>query len=311
VQRPVDPDSSAVHSPALDAVTQLASSGLDLIEPPSRAARSTAALPAATHSPTDGLSGSVDLGGVGSAGTPARAFEESINLSGGGPGTSTAKGAAATAKQVAKRAGSSVDRALGAVDLGIGEAARAGLIRVGAAAKSAGMPNLGRGLVRLGGAARWAAPALAVGGAVLPAVTGAMDGFNQAGVGGAAIQGGTGLAGAAIGGAIGSVIPGFGTVIGAGIGSMLGSGVGSALTSGVSGLVEKAQAGDTGWAGGIGRALDPFIDTAFEKQQQAALQQMNSPAMRMIRDQENARIAQARADQTHALLMQSYLQGLR
>lgn len=234
------------------------------------------------------------------------------NVSDGGPGTSTAKGEDTIRKQVAKRAGggkdfaAAADSALGAFDLGIGEVARDGLHRAGAAARSAGMPKLGRGLYRLGSAARFAAPALAVGGAVLPAAMGAMEGFNQAGVGGAAIQGGTGLGGAALGAAIGSAfLPGVGTVIGAGLGSMAGSGIGSALTSGAVGLVEKGQTGDRSVFGAIGRALDPVIDTAFEKEQKAALQQMNSPAMQEIRAQERARMERARALQAEQMLMQA------
>jgi hypothetical protein len=187
--------------------------------------------------------------------------------------------------------------------------AQRGLQRAGAAARSGGMKNLGNALYRAGGAARVLAPATAFGGAVLPAVFGAMDGYGQAGTGGALIQGGTGAAGALAGGAIGTaILPGIGTVIGAGIGSMLGSGAGSGLTGLAQGAVEKAQMGDTGFMGGIGRALDPLIETDFEKEQKAVLQQMNSPAMRAIQEQQRTRDAQARADQAQQVLMQSYMQ---
>jgi len=231
------------------------------------------------------------------------------NVSGGGPGTSTAKGEATVARQAAKRGGLGlVDDALGAPDLGIGGMAQRGLQRAGAAARSGGMKNLGNALYRAGGAARVLAPAAAFGGAVLPAVFGAMDGYGQAGTGGALIQGGTGAAGALAGGAIGTaILPGVGTVIGAGIGSMLGSGAGSGLTGLAQGAVEKAQEGDTGFMGSIGRALDPLIETDFEKEQKAVLQQMNSPAMQAIRQQERTRQEIARADQAQALLMQAYL----
>ena len=231
------------------------------------------------------------------------------NVSGGGPGTSTAKGEATVARQAAKRGGLGlVDDALGAPDLDIGGMAQRGLQRAGAAARSGGMKNLGNALYRAGGAARVLAPAAAFGGAVLPAVFGAMDGYGQAGTGGALIQGGTGAAGALAGGAIGTaILPGVGTVIGAGIGSMLGSGAGSGLTGLAQGAVEKAQMGDTGFMGGIGRALDPLIETDFEKEQKAVLQQMNSPAMRAIQEQQRTRDAQARADQAQQVLMQSYM----
>jgi len=240
---------------------------------------------------------------------PDISLTETPNVSGGGPGTSTAKGEATVARQAAKRGGLGlVDDALGAPDLGIGGMAQRGLQRAGAAARSGGMKNLGNALYRAGGAARVLAPAAAFGGAVLPAVFGAMDGYGQAGTGGALIQGGTGAAGALAGGAIGTaILPGVGTVIGAGIGSMLGSGAGSGLTGLAQGAVEKAQMGDTGFMGGIGRALDPLIETDFEKEQKAVLQQMNSPAMQAIRQQERTRQEIARADQAEALLMQAYL----
>jgi hypothetical protein len=73
-------------------------------------------------------------------------------------------------------------------------------------------------------------------------------------------------------------------------------------------MVEKAQAGDTGLMGNIGRALDPFVDTAFEKEQKAVLQQMNSSAMQLIQEQQRTREAQARASQARQVLMQSYMQ---
>ncbi|MCE2837099.1 MAG: hypothetical protein LW834_09060 [Cyanobium sp. 49614_E6] len=232
------------------------------------------------------------------------------NVSGGGPGTSTAKGHGNVKQQMAKRGLlETADAALGSLDLGLGGMAQKGMQRAGAAARAGGMKNLGNALFRAGGAARVLAPAAAVGGAVLPAVFGAMDGYEQAGAGGALIQGGSGAAGALAGGAIGTaILPGVGTVIGAGIGSMLGSGAGSGLTGLAQGAVEKAQQGDTGLMGSIGRALDPLIDTPFEAEQKAVLQQMNSPAMKAIQEQERTRQAQARAQQSQQLLMQSYMQ---
>ena len=97
-------------------------------------------------------------------------------------------------------------------------------------------------------------------------------------------------------------------MIGAGIGSMIGSGVGSGLTGLAQGAVEKAQQGDTGFMGSIGRAMDPLIESPFETEQKAVLQQMHSPAMKAIQEQERFRQAQARAQQAQQLLMQSYLQ---
>ena len=152
--------------------------------------------------------------------------------------------------------------------------------------------------------ARWAAPAAAFGGTfALPAITGALSGNETAGAAGAALQGGSALAGAAIGQAL-IPIP----FVGAAIGSMAGNAIGGGLASGAANLVEKSQAGDTGFMGSIGQALDPFVDTAFEKEQKAVMQQMNSPAMREIKQQERTRMEQARAQQAQQLLMQSYMQ---
>jgi hypothetical protein len=229
-------------------------------------------------------------------------------VSGGGPGTSTAKGAAATAKQIAKRGWmQEADQFLANPAHSVGTASEQGLRNTSAFLLRRGMPGLAGMAKNLAPIARWGAPAAAAGLTVgLPAITGAMEGNDKAGAGGAVLQGGGALAGALIGQTLIPV-----PFVGAAVGSMIGNAVGGGLASGAAGLVEKGQAGDTGWAGGIGRALDPFVDTAFEKQQTAALQQMNSPAMRMIRDQETARVEQARADQAHAVLMQAYLQQIR
>lgn len=243
--------------------------------------------------------------GTGEGATPLGAR----NMSDGGPGTSSAKGQAAIDRTTARRGvGANVDAALGAFDLGIGEMARGGLRRAGAAARANGMKNLGNALFRAGGVARFGAPVAALGGSLLPAAMGAMEGFGEAGTGGALIQGGTAAAGTAAGAAIGTaILPGVGTVIGAGLGGMLASPVGKGLTGLAQGAVEKAQMGDTGPMGSIGRMLDPLIDTPFENEQKAILQQMNSPAMLAIKEQERTREAKARADMAYQALMQSYV----
>lgn len=256
-----------------------------------------------------GAGGPEDVGGGGpGGGGPGGGGPE--NVSGGGAGTSTAQGNATVRRQRERRGrlSGAVETMLNSADLGIGGLANKGLRRAGALARLRGMPTLGRSLANLGGAAKVLAPVAAYGTAVLPAVMGAVDGYNQAGAGGAVIQGASGGTGALIGGAIGTAIaPGVGTVIGAGIGSMLGSGVGGALTRGAQGLVEASQAGAGGPLDGIGRALDPLIDTPFEVEQRQVMQQMNSPAMQAIKRQEAARAAKARADQAEAMVLQYYL----
>jgi hypothetical protein len=230
------------------------------------------------------------------------------NVSGGGPGTSSAKGADTIARQAAKRGGNEL---LGNLDSFLtnpagasGKAAEGGLRNVSAALHRRGMPGLAGMAKSLAPVARWGVPAAALAGTtVLPAAFGAMEGNEKAGTAGAVLQGGSALAGAAIGQAL-IPIPGVGAVIG----SMAGNAIGGGLASGAASVVEKAQAGDTGFMGNIGRALDPFVDTAFEKEQKAVLQQMNSPAMQLIQEQQRTREAQARASQARQVLMQSYMQ---
>ena len=230
------------------------------------------------------------------------------NVSDGGPGTSTAKGADNIARQAAKRAGGGnfmqgVDRFLTNPAQSVGGASQQAMRDASAALYRRGMPGLAGMAKNLAPVARWAAPAAAVGGTfVLPAVTGAISGNETAGTGGAVLQGGSALAGAAIGQAL-IPIP----VVGAVVGSMAGNAIGGGLAAGAANAVEKAQMGDGGFIGSIGRALDPFVDTAFEKEQKAVMQQMNSPAMQEIRQQERTRMEQARAQQAQDLLMQAYM----
>lgn len=262
----------------------------------------------------------------------AEALEAPVtgNVSGGGPGTSTAKGQRNIASQRARRreaaqaaarramagraaadaaaatAGngflSALDSFISQPGQAVGVAAESGLLR-GADKLAGKMPGAARMLRGLAPAARWAAPVgLFAATTGLPAAMGAMEGNETAGAGGAVLQGGSALAGAAIGQAL-IPIP----VVGAGIGAMIGNAVGGGLTSGAQMLAEQAQKGDTGLLGSLGRVLDPVIDTSFEREQKAVQQQLNSPAMQAVRQQERARQERARADQMEALLMQSYV----
>jgi hypothetical protein len=266
------------------------------------------------------------------------------NHSAGGPGTSTAQGAAAIAKQkelrmagelggydigtgegatplrsaaatstkgaadIAEKAASRgilqhVDDYMSAPSHAIGRAGEGGLNQAADFLKSKSMPNSAGLASRLAPVARWGAPLAAAGLTVgLPAVMSAMSGNEKAGIGGAVIEGGAALAGAAIGG---TIVP----FIGAPVGAMIGGMVGGGLASGAAAAVEKAQQGDTGFMGTIGRVMDPFVDTAFEKEQAATLQQMNSPAMQQIKAQEAARRYQAQADQNRAMINQLYAQA--
>ena len=209
------------------------------------------------------------------------------------------------AAEVAKRSGNRFGYV--SPDLGTGK-----LIDQGTRSLTGAMPaGAGRNIVS--GAGRLlgiGARALPFVGAALPVVTSAMEGNEAAGAGGAIIQSGSALAGAGIGAAIGSVVPGLGTVIGAGIGGMIGGSVGSGLTGAAVGAVNRAQGGDTGLSGSIGAALDPLIDTQTEKDSMATVQQMNSPAMEAIRQEEALRKEKERTQLTHNLVMQTLANGI-
>ena len=263
-------------------------------------ARTATAVPAAA-------AGSINL----DAPMPARVSAgpalslETPNVSGGGPGTSTAQGNAAIARKLSGGKGmlSSLDDFISAPGHSIGRAAEGGVRNAAAMAHKAGMPGTAGMLKGLAPAARWAAPVAGFAATTgLPAVMGAIEGGQKAGTGGAVLQGGGALAGALIGQALIPV-----PFLGAGIGSMIGGAIGSGLTGGAQALAEQGQMGNTGLLGDLGRAVDPFIDTSFEREQKAVQQQLNSPAMQAIRQQETARQEQARADQMRAVLMQSYL----
>lgn len=246
---------------------------------------------------------------------------EPANVSGGGEGTSTAKGQSAINRGRARRgmgsairgaASTALQPAFGPPDLGLGGAINKGLKNLSRAEALQGNPGARATLSRLGGFARVGLPAAALATPLLPVAMGAAEGYGDAGVGGALIQGGTAalgtLAGGAAAGALaGSVVPGFGTVVGAVLGGLAASALGKGLTGVAQGATEKAQMGDTGFMGGIGRAIDPLIDTPFEKEQKQVLQQMYSPAMLAIKEQERTREARARADMAYQALMQSYM----
>lgn len=239
---------------------------------------------------------------------PDLSVDTTPNVSGGGPGTSTAKGQRSIARQKAARSGmgkgflSGLDSFVSEPGQSVGVLAEDGVRRAAAGLHSS-MPRTARMLRGLAPAARWAAPVgLFAATTALPAAMGAMEGNEKAGAGGAVLQGGSALAGAAIGQAL-IPIP----VVGAGIGAMVGNAVGGGLTSGAQALAEESQKGTGGLIGGLGAALDPFIDTSFEREQKAVQQQMNSPAVRAIQQQEALRREQARTEQVQALYLQSLM----
>lgn len=239
---------------------------------------------------------------------PDLSVDTTPNVSGGGPGTSTAKGNRNIARQKAARSGmgkgflGGLDSFVSQPGQSVGVLAEDGVRRAAAGLHSS-MPRTARMIRGLAPAARWAAPVgLFAATTALPAAMGAMEGNEKAGAGGAVLQGGSALAGAAIGQVL-IPIP----VVGAGIGAMVGNAVGGGLTSGAQALAEESQKGTGGLIGGLGAALDPFIDTSFEREQKAVQQQMNSPAVRAIQQQEALRREQARTEQVQALYLQSLM----
>jgi hypothetical protein len=175
---------------------------------------------------------------------------------------------------------------------------------------SAARPGAGAIVGRSGKLLAMGARALPWVGAAMPAISGVMEG-SQDGVAGAVIQGGGAAAGSAIGAGIGSFIaPGLGTVIGGALGGIVGNMVGAGGRSAAVSAVNRAQSGDTGIGGAIGRALDPLIDTQMERDSMATLQQLNSPAMAAVAQQQRVREAERRSQMAHDLLMQSYAQSL-
>lgn len=123
----------------------------------------------------------------------------------------------------------------------------------------------------------------------VPALMAAGSGYEQGGVGGAGIN----LIGAALGAPFGP------------LGAIAGSFAGDLVTRGAVGAVNSAQGGEGGLIGAIGNALDPIIQTPYEREQQRVMQELNSPAMRQLKAEEDRRKAEARRDAMFGLLVQS------
>jgi hypothetical protein len=126
----------------------------------------------------------------------------------------------------------------------------------------------------------------------VPAVMAATSGYEQGGMGGAGISAGSTLLGGVLGGPLGAIAGGF---------------VGDLATRGAVAAVDAHQGGDTGPLGLIGGALDPFITDSYEREQQAMMRELNSPAMQQLKAEEERRKAKARADAMFGLLVQSGL----
>lgn len=231
-------------------------------------------------------------------------------------GSGSRRGVRGRMRDAAARAGDTLrgaaSPAFGPVDLGLGKFAGDQLDNLAASELVQGSKQATNALKGLGRGVRFLAPAAAMAAPLVPVAMGAMEGAEEAGVGGAVIQGGSaalgGLAGGALAGALaGSVVPGFGNIIGGIVGGLGGLALGKGATGLAQGAVDAAQGGDTGVMGQIGRTLDPVIDTDYERQQREIMREMNSPAMKAVQLQQQRREAQARADQARSALLQSYL----
>ena len=173
---------------------------------------------------------------------------------------------------------------------------------------SKGLPRFGGGVakgLRLAGRGLSIAPWAAL--AAAP-VLGGIQGYQEAGTGGAVLQGG----GSALGTVAGTVIGGFaGGPIGAMIGGTLGNMAGDALGGGLTQLgragMDARAAGDTGVMGAIGMAGEANgLETEARAAQREFDKMQNSPQMRAMREQQKTERLQREAD----LLQQMYYQSL-
>ena len=181
------------------------------------------------------------------------------------------------------------------MDFGISGVADSAAAKAARFLRNSSMPGAAKtakGLIRGGGRLLGAAPYLGM--AAAP-VLGAMSGYEEAGTGGAVIQGTSSAVGGGIGALVGSaILPGPGTLIGGFIGSSLGDVAGGQLTRlGQAGLDARAS-GDTGPMGAIGAAAEAIGLESEERRAQREFDKMqNSPQMKALREQqETARLRQ-------------------
>ena len=164
---------------------------------------------------------------------------------------------------------------------------------------------VGRRAILAGGkygarALRWAPGIGAVAGTGLSLA----QGYEEAGVGGAAVQGGADLAGTAIGAGLGTLVaPGIGTAIGATIGGMVGSGVGSGLNAGTADIVAKSKIGAAGPMQWYGQMMDPLIDTPLEKAHMRQQQVKQSAIGRELAARKAADKAERQAEMAEMALL--------
>lgn len=162
------------------------------------------------------------------------------------------------------------------------------------------------GTLRLAGRGLAVAPWVAL--AAGPAMS-AMGGYQDAGTGGAVLQGGGSGVGTLAGAVLGGIVGGgpVGAMVGGTLGGMLGGAAGGGLTSLGRAAIDAKASGDTGIMGGLGAAAEAI---GLESEQRAAereFQKMqNSPQMRALREQQALQRAQREKD----LATQMYYQSL-
>lgn len=130
----------------------------------------------------------------------------------------------------------------------------------------------------------------------VPVAMGAIEG-SENGLGGAVIEGGSALAGAALGSML---MPGFGTALGAGAGQLFGSVVRGAADRALS----DYQAGVDNPGTHLAAALEPVFRSSQQVAEEDALKQANDPQMLAIRQEQRRRMMEAESSAYRQQLLQ-------
>lgn len=196
--------------------------------------------------------------------------------------------------------GAIADRILSAPDFGVGGLTGKALREAADNIDKQGLVTQGTRLRRLAGLLEIGVPTAALGASVaVPVMMAAGSGNEAAGGGGGLVQGGTALVGALAGGRLGTP--------GRLVGGLIGGGIGGAAVGAGRSAVDAANGGDTGLVGGIGRALDPLLDSQREVEERQLRAQLNSPLVRQLKEDERQQRHQQMMDAMQQQLLQSIL----
>jgi hypothetical protein len=133
---------------------------------------------------------------------------------------------------------------------------------------------------------------------LLPIGMAAVQGYDEGGVGGAALSAAGAVGGAMIGG---TLLP----VIGAPIGALVGTMIASKGTELAAGAVDDAQFGLDTPGAALGRALDPFFKSNTERQADDVTRQMEDPARQALIQEEARRNSLAQSRRINDAMLQA------